>query len=311
MDARGTEDEARAGRVAIVGRPNVGKSTLLNALLGQKLAIVTHRPATTRTSLLAVYYRADPPTQIAFVDTPGLERPRSVLGRVLVEEAQGALDGCDAIVLVVDASRRGKGDDPIPDDDARLVALIEEAGPRPIVLVLNKVDKLRDKRALLPTLAAWDRRFDLAALVPASALERENLSPILDELRARLPVGLLYEQDYLTDRPSRFFVAELIREALIRNTRDEVPYTLAVQIERFDEGDKITRINAVVIVERPGHKGIVIGKGGALIKKVGTEARLEIEAFLERKVFLEIFVRVQEGWTRDAHAVRRVLREDP
>ena len=304
-----SEHEPRAGRVAIVGRPNVGKSTLLNALLGQKLAIVTARPGTTRTCLLGVYASDDPPTQIAFVDTPGLERPRSVLGRALHEEAKGSLEDVDAVLVVVDASRKATGNDPIASDDAAILEQALETG-RPVVLALNKVDKIKDKERLLPMLAAWDQRFDVAALVPLSALKEENLEPLAKELRRVVPEGVLYPPDFLTDRPTRFLVAELVREALMRHTRQEVPYALAVQIERFSEDTDVTRIEATILVDKSSHKGIVIGSGGERLKTIGTEARQEIEELVQRKVFLKLFVKVDEDWTRDPAKVRRLTREE-
>ena len=302
------EEEPRAGRVAIVGRPNVGKSTLLNALLGQKLAITTPRPGTTRSCLLGVHWSDEPPTQIAFVDTPGLERPRSVLGRVLVEEAQGAFEGADVILVLVDATHRGPGDDPLPAED---VAIVEQALAigKPVVLAINKVDKLKDKTALLPKLEAWDARFDFASLIPLSALKRDNLEPLLRELRALLPEGLLYPPDVLTDRPERFFVAEMVRESIIVHTRQEVPYSVAVQVEEYREDGNLTRIGATIFVDKRSHKGILIGKGGQMLKDIGTRARLAMEEHLQRKVFLELFVRVEEDWTRDAHKVRTLTKE--
>lgn len=301
-------EAARAGRVAIVGRPNVGKSTLLNALLGQKLAITAPRPGTTRSCLLGVYASADPPVQIAFVDTPGLERPRSVLGRVLVEEAQASLEDADAVLVVVEAKRGGRGGDPVAPADADIVEQVARVG-HPIVLALNKVDAVKDKSALLPVLEAWSRRFELAAIVPISALRGDNLEPLVRELRALLPEGLLYEEDFLTDKPERFFVAELVREAIIHHTRQEVPYSVAVQVEQMREEERTTRIGAAILVDRPSHKGIVIGAGGARLKAIGTDARKEIEALLGRKVFLELFVKVEEDWTRDAHKARLLTRE--
>ncbi|HEY8429292.1 MAG TPA: GTPase Era [Sandaracinaceae bacterium] len=298
----------RAGRVAIVGRPNVGKSTLLNALLGQKLAITAPRPGTTRSCLLGVYASAEPKTQIAFVDTPGLERPRSVLGRVLVEEAQASLEDADAVLVVVDATASGPGGDPIAPADAEILELVARVG-HPVVLALNKVDKLKDKSVLLPKLAAYGERFRLAALVPISALHGDNLPPLVRELAALLPEGLLYEDDFLTDKPERFFMAELVREAIIAHTRQEVPYSVAVQIDKVREEERLTRIGATIIVDRPSHKGIVIGAGGARLKAIGTDARKEIEAFLGRKVFLELWVKVEEDWTRDAQKARRLTRE--
>jgi GTP-binding protein Era len=304
-----TEDnEARAGRVAIVGRPNVGKSTLLNALLGQKLAITAPRPGTTRSRTLGVYASDHPPTQLAFVDTPGLERPRSVLGRVLVEEAQASLEDTDATLVLVDATHHGPGGDPIAPADAEILELAQRIG-KPVVLALNKVDKVRDKSALLPKLEAWSARFDLAALVPVSALKSKNLEPLVRELRALMPEGLLYDPDFLTDKPERFFVAELVREALIHHTREEVPYSVAVQIEEVVEEEHLTRIGATIVVDKPSHKGIVIGAGGARLKAIGSDARQEIEQLLEKKVFLRLWVKVEEDWTRDAHKVRRLTRE--
>lgn len=303
-----TEDAPRSGRVAIVGRPNVGKSTLLNALLGQKLAITTPRPGTTRSCLLGVYWSEHPPTQIAFVDTPGLERPRSVLGRVLVEEAQGSLESADAVLLMVDATHHGPGGEPISAANAEVMEQVNQVG-RPVVLALNKVDKMKDKSALLPKLAAWQERFEPAALVPVSALRRDNLEPLVMELRKLLPEGLLYPVDVLTDRPERFFVAELVREAILRNTRQEVPYSAAVQIEEYREEPTLTRIGAVVIVDKKSHKAILIGKRGDRLKTIGTEARQEIEKFLERKVFLRLWVTVDPDWTRDARKVRELTRE--
>lgn len=298
----------RSGRVAIVGRPNVGKSTLLNALLGQKLAITTPRPGTTRSCLLGVHWSEDPPTQIAFVDTPGLERPRSVLGRVLVEEAQGSLEDADAVLVLVDATSRGKGDELIAAADADVVEQVKRVG-RPFVVALNKVDKLADKAQLLPKLAAWHERYEPAALVPISALKRDNLSPLVAELRALLPEGLLYEEEVLTDRPERFFAAELVREAIMRHTRQEVPYSAAVQVETWREESTLTRIGATIVVDKASHKGIVIGAGGARLKTIGTEARKEIERFLGRKVFLELWVTVDEDWTRDARKIRELTKE--
>ena len=301
-------EEARAGRVAIVGRPNVGKSTLLNAVLGQKLAIITPRPGTTRSCLLGVYAKADPPTQIAFIDTPGLERPRNVLGRVLVEEAQGSLEDVDAVLFMVEANRTGPGGDPIAPEDEAVLKQIQNVG-KPVVLALNKVDKVTDKAVLLPRLAAWDARHELAALVPISALKSKNVEPLLRELRRLLPEGVLYDDDFITDRPTRFFAAELVREAIIHNTRQEVPHCVAVQVESFEEEPSITRIAATIHVDRKSHKGIVIGAGGERLKKIGTAARLEIEDLLQRKVFIQLWVKVDEDWTTDPRRVRELTRD--
>jgi GTP-binding protein Era len=307
-DLTADERAPRAGRVAIVGRPNVGKSTLLNALLGQKLAITAPRPGTTRSCLLGVYASNDPATQIAFIDTPGLERPRSVLGRVLVEEAQGSLEGTDAVLLLVDATARGPGGDPIAAADAEVLAQVQRITKK-VVVALNKVDKVKDKGALLPQLAAWTERHEVRAVVPVSALKKDNLAPLVRELRALLPEGQLYDPDFLTDKPERFFMAELVREAVIHHTRQEVPYAVAVQIEEMREEDHLTRVGAVIVVDRPSHKGILIGAGGSRLKAIGTDARQQMEQMLDRKVFLRLWVKVEEDWTRDAQKVRRLTRE--
>jgi GTP-binding protein Era len=290
----------RSGRVAIVGRPNVGKSTLLNALVGQKLAIVSARPGTTRSCLLGVH--ASEGLQIAFVDTPGLERPRSVLGRVLVEEAQSSLEEPDVILFLVEPGKKGEA------KDAEILEQIVRT-QKPVVLAINKVDKTRDKGALLPTLEAWSARASFAALVPISAKNGVNLDALLKELAALLPEGLLYDKDFLTDKPERFFVAERVREAILAHTRQEVPHGVAVQIEEMKEEPQITRIGAVILVDKASHKGILIGKRGDMLKAIGTAAREEIEAFLEKKVFLRLWVKVEEDWTRDPHKVRRLTRE--
>jgi GTP-binding protein Era len=306
-DSTADERAPRAGRVAIVGRPNVGKSTLLNALLGQKLAITAPRPGTTRSCLLGVYASDEPPTQIAFIDTPGLERPRSVLGRVLVEEAQASLEGTDAILVLVDATARGPGGDPITATDADILAQVQRITKK-VVVALNKIDRVKDKAALLPQLAAWTERHGLV-VVPISALKKDNLAPLARELRTFLPEGLLYDPDFLTDKPERFFMAELVREAIIHHTRQEVPYSVAVQIEEMREEDQLTRVGAVIVVDRPSHKGIVIGAGGSMLKAIGTDARAQMEQLLDRKVFLRLWVKVEEDWTRDAQKVRRLTRE--
>ena len=300
--------QPRAGRVAIIGRPNVGKSTLLNAVLGQKLAITTARPGTTRSCLLGVYMSDKPPTQIAFIDTPGFERPKNVLGRVLLEEAQGSLDDVHAVLLLIDATRRGPGGDWIAPEDEQVLAQVQ-AADKPVVLGLNKVDKVADKESLLPQLAAWDERHDLAALVPLSALKGKNVEPVIRELRALLPEGVLYEPDFLTDRPERFLAAELVREAIMEQTRQEVPYCAAVQIEEFREEESLTRIAATIHVDRSSHKGILIGAKGSRLKEIGTASRIEIEALLGRKVFLKLWVKVDEDWTRDPNRVRRLTKD--
>jgi GTP-binding protein Era len=300
---------ARAGRCVIAGRPNVGKSTLLNALLGQKLSIVAPKPGTTRTVLLGVLDTAveGARTQIAFLDTPGLEVPKSVLGRVLVEEAQGALEQGDVLLLLVDAPDTVRRLALAPDDE-RILSLMTPLG-RPVILALNKVDKVKDKRMLLPALQALAERHSFAAIVPLSALRAAGLPGLVAEIRERLPEGLLYEEDVLTDRPERFFAAELVREAVLAHTRQEVPHSVAVQVEEWSDQPEITRIGVVIVVGKETHKGIVIGARGEKLKQIGQDARMAIEEMLGKKVFLRSFVKVVAGWTEDPEKVRRFTTE--
>ena len=301
-------DAARAGRCAIVGRPNVGKSTLLNALLGQKLVIATPRPGTTRSCVLGVYASSDPPTQVAFVDTPGLERPKGALGRVLIGSAKQGLVDCDTIVFVTEAPRPGAALAVHEKDRTALQAL--EATNVPVILAINKVDRLKVKERLFAFIEAYQKNRAFAAVVPISATRGTNLEALLDEIRTTLPEGLLYDADFLTDRPERFFVSELVREAAMLNTRQEIPYGIACDLESYREEGSLLRIEGTLIVEKASHKAIVIGSQGETIKKISTEARLQIEAFLERKVYLRLWVKVIPGWTRDPTKVRQLAIEE-
>jgi GTP-binding protein Era len=305
------ESAPRAGRIAIVGRPNVGKSTLLNALLGQKLSITTSKPQTTRHRILGVYASDDPPTQLAFLDTPGLHRPKNALGRALVEEAQGALAEVDVVLWLLESpSDRSPPEPTLLSQDREVLELLgTEQGPT-LVLALNKVDKLKDKTKLLSWLTFYEREFKPAALVPISALKARGIKQLISELRKHVPEGTLYDDpDYVTDRPERFFVAELVREAAIRNTHEEVPYAVAVLIESFEDSATLARIQATVVVEKESHKKIVVGAGGAMLKKIGSEARKEVEQMLGKQVFLGLFVKVMPNWTEDPATVRRLAME--
>jgi len=301
-------EPARAGRVALVGRPNVGKSTLLNALVGQKLAIATSKPQTTRTCVLGVYASHEPPLQIAFVDTPGLHRPETALGRALVEQAKAGLGDVDVIVMVSDVPRELSVASAPPDGDAEVLRALGEARA-PVVLALNKVDLVRDKRKLLPLLEKWAARHAFAAIVPVSATRGTNLDALVRELAERLPEGVLYDDDFVTDRPQRFLAAELVREAVIDATHNEVPHSVAVVVEEWSETPKLVRVRATVVVEREGQKAIVIGKRGAMLKEIGTAARAELEELLGRKVMLTLWVKIEPSWTRDPQKVRRLLGE--
>jgi GTP-binding protein Era len=302
--------DVRAGHVAIAGRPNVGKSTLLNALVGQRLAITTPKPGTTRTVLLGVHDGTDDGgrrTQIAFLDTPGLESPRSVLGRVLVEEAQGALERIDAIVLMVDASDVARVGDLAPADQ-RVLSLLDPLA-KPVVLALNKVDRVKDKAKLLPALEKLAKKKRFAALVPLSASRGSGLTGLVGELRGHLGTSLIFDDDSVTDRPKRFFVAELVREAILGATREEVPYGTAVLVDEWVEEGALVRVGVTIVVEKDSHKGILIGARGTKLKEIGESARIAIEGFLERKVFLRTFVKVVPGWTKDAAKVRRLVHD--
>jgi GTP-binding protein Era len=297
----------RSGRVAIIGRPNVGKSTLLNNLLGQKLAIATPKPGTTRSTLLGVFVQDDPPTQIAFIDTPGLHRPQNALGRALVAEAKSSWQDADAIVCMTEVSPAGSLTFPSAPD-ADVLAQLRDV-KTPIVLVINKVDRIKTKSLLLPLLERASQSFRFASVVPLSALRKDNLDALVRALRELLPEGLAYAPDLLTDKPQRFFVSELVREAVLNHTRDEVPHGVAVIVDRFEEGPELHRVAATIVVSKDAHKGIVIGKGGERMKQIGSEARLAMEELFERKVFIELWVKVIPGWMDDPAKVQRLVRE--
>jgi GTP-binding protein Era len=298
---------ARAGRCALVGRANVGKSTLLNALLGQKLVIVTPTPGTTRSSVLGVYASTDPPTQIAFVDTPGRADPNSALAKVLLDQTRDGLREADVVVFLTSPGKKTAPPKVHPRDEETLRLL--DGVQAPTILAINKVDELADKRHLLPLIDAYQKRYGFDAVVPISALEKTQLTDLVSEIRARLPEGLLYDEETLTDRPERFFAAELIREAILRHTREEVPHGSAVLIDEFREEGERVHINATVVVEKESHKKIVIGRQGSLLKEIGTAARLEIEQFLGRRAYVGLWVKVVPGWTRDAGKARKLVEE--
>jgi GTP-binding protein Era len=273
--------------VSIVGRPNAGKSTLLNRIVGQKVAIVTEKPQTTRNRILAV--ANTPSAQMVFFDTPGIHKPKHAMNRRMVEVAVRSLKNVDLAVLVVDAS------EPFGGGDEFVLERVREAKV-PVVLALNKVDRVR-KPELLPLIEDYSRRHDFLDIVPISALSGENVDALISILERRLPEGEpLYPPDTLTDLPERFFVAEMVREKVLESTRQEIPYSTAVVIDSWEEGEKLTRIEASVLVERESQKGILVGKGGSMMKKIGTDARKDIEEFLGTKVFLGLHVKVRPEW---------------
>lgn len=282
----------KSGFVALVGRPNAGKSTLLNRLVGQKLAIVSDKPQTTRNRIVGV--RQHEGGQIVFVDTPGVHKPLHRLNVRMVDTTVDALGEVDVIAVVVDASEPGGA------GDNYLMNLVRKA-KAPRVLVLNKVD-LVDKPSLLPRLEKYQSEVGFADLVPVSALTGENVDRLEEVLLSHLPEGdPLYPEDYLTDQPERFFVAELVREQVLSQTHDELPFSTAVIVDKFDEsgGHGLLGLYCTIVVERESQKGILVGKGGARIKAIGTAARLELETFFDARVFLDLHVKVRQGWRED------------
>jgi GTP-binding protein Era len=283
----------RSGFVSIIGRPNAGKSTLLNALVGEKLAIVTRKPQTTRNRIQGMVNVERKPKrpagQIVLVDTPGVHKPINSLNRRMMKEVYDALEGCDLLLLIVDATAKfGTGDKFVLD-------IVKKSG-QPCFLLLNKIDML-DKQKLLPLIAEYKERHEFAEVIPISAMKREGLDALLASVLKALPEGPRYfPKDQLTDQPERFLVAELIREQVLLATEQEVPYATTVLIDQYEEGARLTRIAATIYCEREGQKAILIGKQGANLKKIGTAARFQIERLLNTKVFLELFVKVRAGW---------------
>lgn len=297
--------QTRSGSVAVIGRPNVGKSTLTNALVGAKVSIVSSRPQTTRHRLLGI--ATFPEGQIVLVDTPGLHKQQgkfsaSAMSRVMNRAARGALEGVDAGLLVIEAGRWD-------DEDTLAYNVLSDAGI-PVVLVINKVDRLREKSALLPFLAQVSEGRQFASVHPISALKRNGLDALVKDVLALVPEAPpMFGEDEITDRSERFLAGELIREQLMRQLGAELPYATTVEIERFTEEaspkqGELLRIGAVVWVERESQKAIVIGKGGARLKEIGSKARMQMEHLFGRKVFLETWVRVREGWSDDETALK-------
>jgi GTP-binding protein Era len=285
----------RTGAVAIVGRPNVGKSTLLNHLVGAHVAITSRKPQTTRHRLLGIH--TDDRSQVLFVDTPGFQtQHRNELNRTMNRTVSLVAAEVDAALLVIDAAGWDPRDDPV-------LALLP--AKLPVILALNKVDKMRDKALVATTLVDANRRRDFAALVPVSASKGTQLKALMGEIRKLLPEApAIYPPDEITDRPERFLAAELVRERIFRLLGDELPYAIAVDVEKFEIEGNLRRIAATIYVDRPGHKAIVIGEKGATLKRIGTEARHAMEALFGSKVFLETHVRVKSGWADNDAALK-------
>jgi GTP-binding protein Era len=287
----------KAGFAAILGRPNAGKSTLVNRLVGQKVAIVSPKPQTTRNRIQGIVNRED--AQIILIDTPGIHKPENMLGRQMMEEVRQSLEAVDVLLLIVDAKAEFGGGD-------RFALEMVKNAKTPAILLLNKVDAIA-KESLLPLIERYTKEHEFVEIIPISALTGDGLEIVLNEIVKRLPENPPYfPPEQYTDQPERFLAAELVREKAIVASRQEVPYAIAVLIDSFEEGAKLTRIRATIYVERDGQKGILIGKGGVMLKKIGTEARLELETLLGTKVFLGLHVKVQENW-RDRPALVRQL----
>ena len=280
----------RSGFIALVGRPNVGKSTLLNQILGEKIAIISDKPQTTRTRILGV--RHLPKAQLVFLDTPGIHKPLYRLNQRMVRVALNVLDEVDLVFFLVEATEGvGAG-------DRYVVERLKERAV-PVVLVINKVD-LVQKGRLLPLIDTYRQMHEFAEIVPVSALTGDGVNRLVEIAVRFMPAGPVYfEDDVVTDQPMQLLAAEFIREKILQKTRDELPFSVAVQIESFTEEGKLARIAAIVYVEKESQKGIVIGKRGELLKAVGTEARIEMERLFGMKVFLELWVKVKEGWRQD------------
>jgi GTPase len=285
----------RSGFVTIIGRPNAGKSTLLNALAGEKLAIVSPKPQTTRNRVLGVLHvpkkKGRPGAQVVLIDTPGVHRAASSLGRKMMAEVREGLNGCDLALIITDAAKKSDAGDEFLLD-------VMKGAKTPALLLLNKIDLLRgEKRKLLPLIEKYSKLRDFREVIPISARKREGLDLLLDKVIHALPEGPHYfPEGQITDQPARFMTSELIREQVLFATSEEVPHSTTVMIEQFEEGAKLTRIAAVIFCERDGQKRILIGHRGEMLKKIGTAARIEIEKLLGTKVYLELFVKVRQNW---------------
>lgn len=284
-----TDNTFKSGYVAIIGRPNVGKSTLINRVLGQKLCITSRRPQTTRHRILGIKTTDD--SQLIYVDTPGLHiDDKRAMNKYMNRAAASSIDHVDVILFVVDGMNW-------TDEDEQVLERLKANAQAPVILVINKMDKLADKEVMLPHIEKLAAQYNYSNVLPISARKGVNLDQLEAEIKKLMPEGeLIFPEDQLTDRSSRFLAAELVREKLFRHLGQELPYSITVEIEQFDDEKNLYRIGAVVYVERSGQKAIVIGKGGELLKSVGKDARLEMESLFGKKVFLRLWVKVREGW---------------
>ncbi len=289
----------RAGFVALVGRPNVGKSTLLNRLLGTKLSIVSPRPQTTRMRILGVLHDKD--AQIIFLDTPGIQKGKDILTKTVVESAVSSMEEADVIAMVIEADKGWT-----KEDELLLENYIKKLN-KPTILIINKIDKVQ-KEQLLPLIEESANKYPFAEIVPVSATKGANLDRLVEVLKKYLPESPpLFPEDQITDLPLKFYIAEIIREKIFNNTQKEIPYSVAVEVESIKEGDKnknLLIIDAVIYVEKENHKGIIIGKKGQMLKKIGQQAREELEFLLGKKVHLNLWVKVREKWKQDIRLLK-------
>jgi GTP-binding protein Era len=289
--------EFKSGFVAVVGRPNAGKSTLVNRLVGEKVAIVTSRPQTTRNRIQGIVNRAN--AQVVLIDTPGLHRPDSALGRQMMGEVDAAVDAVDVLALILDASEKfGQGDQRAVERVSRF------EGTR--ILLLNKIDRVA-KPGLLPLIESAGKMGEFAEIIPIAALTGDGVDRVLEKFIGYLPEGAPhFPADQYTDQPERFLAGEIVREKAMAGTSQEVPHAVAVLVDSFEETTQLIRIRATIYVEREGQKGILIGRSGASLKRIGTEARKELEAILGTKIFLELYVKVQKDWRDNPQIVRQL-----
>lgn len=297
-----TGETGRCGYVAIVGRPNVGKSTLLNYLLGQKISITSRKPQTTRHQVLGI--KTEGRDQIIFVDTPGLHKVETrAINRVMNRAASSAIKDVDAVLFVIDRTAW-------TDEDEMVLQHVQRSG-LPAIVVVNKVDLLEDKQALLPHLEFLADKGDFKAVMPVSALRRHNLEALGREVLALLPEsGHFFPEEQVTDRSQRFLAAEIVREKIMRQMGDELPYSVTVEIEEFAQEGAVLHISALVLVERKGQKKMIIGEGGARLRSIGTEARQDMEQLFDSKVMLRLWVKVKSGWSDDERALRSLGYDD-
>lgn len=284
----------KSGFIAIIGAPNVGKSTLLNQILGEKISITSERPQTTRNRIMGVLHR--PNAQFVFLDTPGVHHTRKKMNKRMIRVALSTLADVDQILYLTDAARRDQESDELL---LKTLASID----KPVILAINKIDMVQNRKDILPLIEAWGERHDFAAIVPISALKNIQVEDLLDEMLALLPEGPgFFPEDTITDQPARFIASEMIREKVFRLTSREVPYSVAVTIDAFKERPEKRRVDieATIHVERDSQKGILIGKGGTMLKRIGSAARMDIQRMTGTQVFLRLWVRVRKNWSRNA-----------